>query len=82
MCVLLDKYLTNILGITEVNASPVEEFDDDASISGSAKEAVYKMRALGIVTGVGGNRFDPLGTSQRGAACRVAVLFHDMFLET
>ena len=40
------------------------------------------MRALGIVTGVGGNRFDPLGTSQRGAACRVAVLFHDMFLET
>ncbi len=81
MCVLLDKYLTNILGITEVNASPVEEFDDDASISGSAKEAVYKMRALGIVTGVGGNRFDPLGTSQRGAACRVAVLFHDMFLE-
>ena len=81
MCVLLDKYLTNILGITEVDVSGIETFEDDGSISGYARESVYRMRALGIVSGVGNNKFDPMGTSQRCAASIVAVLFHDMFLE-
>ncbi len=81
MCVLLDKYLTNILGITEVDVSGIETFEYDGSISGYARESVYRMRALGIVSGVGNNKFDPMGTSQRCAASIVAVLFHDMFLE-
>ena len=35
----------------------------------------------GVINGVGNNKFDPMGTSQRCAASIVAVLFHDMFLE-
>lgn len=80
MCTLLDRYLTNILGVTDIDTSGIEEFADDDMISESARESVYRMRALGIVSGVGGNKFDPMGTSQRCAASIVAVLFHDMFL--
>lgn len=81
MCAMLDRYLTNILGVTYVDVSGVDKFDDDSSISSYAKDAVYRMRALGIVSGMGNNKFDPMGTSQRCTASIVAVLFHDTVIE-
>ena len=77
MCSMMDRYLTNVLGVTDIDVSQVDKFSDDNKISGYAKEAVYRMRALGIVSGNGNNSFDPKGTSERCAASVVAVLFHD-----
>ncbi len=77
MCSMMDRYLTNVLGVTDIDVSQVDKFSDDKKISGYAKEAVYRMRALGIVSGNGNNSFDPKGTSERCAASVVAVLFHD-----
>lgn len=81
MCTMLDRYMTNVLGITDVDISGVDKFTDDDTISSYAKESVYKMRVLGIVSGTGNNKFDPKGTSQRCAASAVTVLFHNKFIE-
>lgn len=79
MCTMLDRYLVNVQGVTEVDTSGSEDFADDGDISEFARDAVYRMQALGIVNGVGGNRFNPQGTSMRCEACAVAVRFHNLF---
>lgn len=75
LCTMMDRYMTNILGV-EVDISKTKKFADDESISSWATDSVYRMRALGIVDGVGGNRFSPKGSTQRSAASKVAVLFY------
>lgn len=82
MCVMMDRFLSNVLGVTEVDTSMVEKFADDDSISDFAKESAYRMRALGLITGVGDNRLAPKGASQRCAGCVVAVQIHDKFMES
>ena len=48
-----------------------EFFNDDADISDYAKEAVYKLRALGIVNGVEKNSYLPKGICSRAMAFKV-----------
>lgn len=81
MCVMLDRYLTNVLGVYDIDISDVDKFADDHKISSWAKDAVYRIRALGIVNGVGNNYFDPKGTTQRSSASKVAVMFYEDLIE-
>jgi len=67
MCVMLSRYM----GLQPV--SGYIGFDDDGQIASWAKGAVYACRDAGIISGVGGNRFDPYGTATRAQACVVAV---------
>lgn len=48
-----------------------EYFADDGEISWWARDGVYACRSNGIVSGVGGNRFDPKGSSTRAQAAMV-----------
>ena len=52
-------------------------FADDDKISGWAKDAVYKMRNLGIVSGTGNNAFEPKGTVTRATAATMLVSFYN-----
>lgn len=54
------------------NGNSAEEiFNDDADISDYAKDAVYKLRALGIVNGVEKNSYLPKGICSRAMAFKV-----------
>lgn len=67
MCLMLYRFM---------NLQPIDTyvaFDDDGQISSWAKEAVYACRGAGIINGVGGNCFNPLGAATRVQACAVAV---------
>lgn len=48
-------------------------FSDDSAISDYARNYIYFFVGQGIVDGVGGNRFSPLGTMTREQAIKVAV---------
>ncbi len=57
------------LGLIE--AVEGEDFADDSEISDYAKEAVYALKDLGILNGVGDNKFAPQGTATRAMAAKV-----------
>lgn len=81
MCLMLDKYMSNVMGVPQLDVSGAAPFDDDDKISTEARDAVYRMRELGVISGTGNNRFDPQGTSKRCTASVVAVQFHDKVME-
>ncbi|MNI47054.1 Endoglucanase precursor [compost metagenome] len=51
-------------------------FADDANISSWAKDSVYRAVELGLINGVGGNRFDPAGnmTTEQAYVCLQKLL--------
>ncbi len=57
------------LGLIE--AASGGDFADDSEISDYAKEAVYALKSLGILNGVGNNKFAPQGTATRAMAAKV-----------
>lgn len=59
----------------EVSTQAVDRFTDDDHISAWAKEAVYSARNLGLVNGVGDNRFAPKADTIRAD---MAVLFYNL----
>ena len=52
-----------------------ESFADESQISSYAKDAVYAMRAFGIINGVGDNNFAPKTTATRAMAAKVIAGF-------
>lgn len=70
------QILANYGGLTPKEDSA--PFADDSRISGWAKNAVYACRDNGLINGVGGNRFNPLGSATRAQACVVTVNFYNM----
>ena len=46
-------------------------FDDDASISNYAKDAIYLLKDLGIINGTGENNFTPLGNATRAQTAKM-----------
>ena len=50
-----------------------EVFDDDNSISGYAKDAVYKVRDAGIINGYNNNQFSPATSLTRAEAATVII---------
>lgn len=67
MAVILYRTL-NRLG---VSAATTAEYDDDSHISDYAREAVYTVKHLGLMSGTGDNRFEPMSTATRAMAAKV-----------
>lgn len=65
-------------GISLTDGSSTERFADDGSIAAYAKEAVYAMKASGIISGMGGNQFVPKGTATRAQAARILHLLNEL----
>ncbi len=53
------------------------KFADNSSISDYAVDAVYSLQTAGIINGVGSNRFEPKGYTQRCAAAKVLCMIMD-----
>lgn len=51
-----------VIGGSETAGEAVSEYDDQLDIADWAAEDIALMRSLGVMCGVGDNRFDPLGT--------------------
>ncbi|AGA56897.1 putative S-layer protein [Thermobacillus composti KWC4] len=71
MIVILYKYL-QYKGI-EIPQSQDRSFADESKISPWALEAAKALQGIDIVTGKGGNLFDPKGTATRAEAAAVFV---------
>lgn len=68
LCNAAKKY--NLISTAERNL-----FNDDASISEYAKEAVYVLRDIGIVNGIGNNEYNPLVGADRASAAKMLDMF-------
>lgn len=51
-----------------------ESFSDDADISDYAKDGVYMLKELGILSGTGDNNFEPKGVCTRAQAAKIIDL--------
>ncbi len=52
----------------DLDAADEKEFDDDDSIAGYAKDAVYALKKANVINGKGKNTFDPTGYATRAEA--------------
>lgn len=52
-------------------AEYTELFADDANISGYAKDSVYTLKQLGVISGMDEGRFEPKGSARRAEAARI-----------
>lgn len=64
------------LGIADGHET--EKFADDAEIASFAKDAVYTLKALGIMDGVGDNLFAPKTNVTRAMAAKVIYMIKNM----
>ena len=55
----------------ELAGAEKDAFADDADISPYASDAVYALKALGVISGKADGRFDPKGTCTRAEAARI-----------
>ncbi len=67
ICVAIANYADLTSGTTS------NPFADDSAISSWAKNAVYACRDLGIISGMGDNRFAPKDNAQRSQACVIIL---------
>lgn len=77
MATIIVRYAGKV-GITLSDGSQEQRFADDGIISDWAKEGVYDMKASGIISGVGGNQFDPRGSATRGQAAKILHLLNEL----
>jgi len=61
-------------GLTLDTTVDAAAFADGNEISSYAKEAVTAMQKAGILSGVGGNRFNPKGTTTRAASAKMIAM--------
>lgn len=48
-----------------------DAFSDDTSIAEYAKQGIYMLRQIGVISGVGENRFDPNGNCTRAMTAKI-----------
>ena len=70
MAVMIARY-AKYAGIDLPAGTGSAKFADDGQIATYAKEAVYSMKAAGIINGKGGNSFDPKGSASRAEAAKI-----------
>jgi len=75
ICVMLYRYLKNYAG-KSISTTSSTKFTDDSSISSYAKDAVYAMKNVGIVTGYTDGSFKPQGYATRA---EVATMFQRLY---
>ena len=64
VCLMMVKYLA-YKGLSLPVTVSGETFADDKQIAGWARDAVYKIRSYGVISGKPGNNADPKGTASR-----------------
>lgn len=64
------------IALADGSAEPL--FTDDDQIASYAKEAVYDMKASGILSGMGNNDFVPAGTAERAQAAKIMTIIATM----
>lgn len=69
MAVMLYRAYTKT--VAEMTKTTDFEFDDDNSIADYAKEAVYAMKAAGVINGIDGANFAPKDTARRAEAAKM-----------
>lgn len=73
ICVMLDRYSTNIAASPLAPAESAGAFADDGEISDYAKDSVYKLKSAGIVSGTGDNRFKPQTGATRAETAKMVL---------
>lgn len=73
ICVMLDRYSTNIAASPLAPAESAGAFADDGEISDYAKDSVYKLKSAGIVNGTGDNRFEPQTGATRAETAKMVL---------
>lgn len=68
-CAVICRNLLTVYGV-EIPAGG-EAFADDGEIADYARDAVYSMRALGVISGVGENSFAPKSVCSRAMAAKI-----------
>ncbi|MBQ4602807.1 MAG: S-layer homology domain-containing protein, partial [Clostridia bacterium] len=77
LCLMLTNYL-KYKGI-ELEESSSETFADDSKIGAWAYDAVYAIKAIGVVSGMGNNEFQPRGNATRAQVAQMMLMF-DQYL--
>ena len=62
-------------GIELAMGEEMLEFSDADKIADYAKDAVCAMHTAGVISGVGGNRFEPVGNATRAEAAKIVYEF-------
>lgn len=70
MAVLIVNY-AKYMGLSTGGSNTGTPFADDSSIESWARDAVYTARGMGVISGKGGNVFDPGGHTSRAEVCTV-----------
>ena len=78
LCLMLTNYL-KYKGIT-ADAGEYELFADDSKIGSWAYDAVYAIKSVGVVSGMGNNMFQPRGNATRAQVAQMMMQF-DLYLE-
>ncbi|MEE0776461.1 MAG: S-layer homology domain-containing protein, partial [Bacillota bacterium] len=76
MATMIGRY-AKAMGI-DLPASDGSKFADDASIKDYAKDSVYSLKAAGILSGRGGNQFQPKANATRAEAAKIMNLLNEM----
>ncbi|MEE0776443.1 MAG: S-layer homology domain-containing protein [Bacillota bacterium] len=76
MAAMMYRY-AKAIGVTLPGADS-DKFSDDNKISSYAKDAVYSMKAAGILGGMGNNTFAPKGNTTRAQAAKVIHVFMEL----
>lgn len=68
MAVMICNYLKSVMSIEKIDS---ESFTDDANISEYAKESVYALKSMNILSGYQDGSFLPEGSATRAEASRI-----------
>ncbi len=81
ICAMVIRY-ADAGGIVLPETAGANTFADDSTISGWAKESVYRAQAAGIVNGKEKNKFDPLASATRAEGAtifmRLVLMLQDL----
>ncbi len=75
LCLMLTNYL-KYKGVT-VDSVVSEPFADDAKIGSWAYDAVYVIKSIGVVSGMGANEFQPRGNATRAQVAQMMMKFDE-----
>ena len=77
---MLVRYIQNYEGIDLKENREESTFEDDASISGWAKESVYLCQKAGLVNGMTSTTFAPQNAAARAQVATIMVRTHQQYL--
>ena len=79
MATMMTRALTKAGIDTKVDLSKVEKFADDAEMHSWGKDSIYYMSNIGIIKGMGDNKFGVLGNATREQSLLISVRSAEKF---